>query len=99
MRPVYRRRRDVLVEAIRLRLPDLRPAGISAGMHLLAWLPAGIDEASVVAAASRAGLLLDGVGNYRLATPGPGGLIFGYAAITETAGTDGAFGTIGRWCS
>jgi GntR family transcriptional regulator/MocR family aminotransferase len=89
MRPVYRRRRDVLVEAIRLRLPDLRPAGISAGMHLLAWLPAGIDEASVVAAASRAGVHLDGVGNYRLATPGPGGLIFGYAAINETAIADG----------
>jgi GntR family transcriptional regulator/MocR family aminotransferase len=89
MRPVYRRRRDVLVQAIRSRLPDLRPAGISAGMHLLAWLPAGTDEASVVAAAAHEGLRVDGVGSYRLATRGPGGLIFGYAAINEAGIVDG----------
>ncbi|MEV0585055.1 PLP-dependent aminotransferase family protein [Nonomuraea sp. NPDC050310] len=88
MRPVYRRRRDVLLGALRAHLPELRPAGIAAGQHVVAWLPPGLDEAAVVAAAARRGLGLQGVGTFRLA-PGPGGLIFGYAILGETAITEG----------
>ncbi|MFI6818853.1 PLP-dependent aminotransferase family protein [Nonomuraea sp. NPDC050328] len=88
MRPVYRRRRDVLLGALRAHLPELRPAGIAAGQHVVAWLPPGLDEAAVVAAAARRGLGLQGVGAFRLA-PGPGGLIFGYAILGETAITEG----------
>ena len=39
MRPLYRRRRDALLAALRERLPDLEPAGIAAGLHLVAYLP------------------------------------------------------------
>jgi len=53
MRPVYRRRRDVLLTALRERAPSLAPAGIAAGLHLVAWLPPSLDEATVVAAAAR----------------------------------------------
>ncbi|MEV4084380.1 PLP-dependent aminotransferase family protein [Nonomuraea fuscirosea] len=89
MRPVYRRRRDALLGALRTRLPELRPAGIAAGQHVVAWLPPDLDEAAVVAAAARHGLGVQGVGPYRIAAAGPGGLIFGYAILGESAIAEG----------
>ncbi|MDL4814429.1 MocR-like pyridoxine biosynthesis transcription factor PdxR [Actinomadura opuntiae] len=89
MRPVYRRRRDALLRALRTHLPDLEPAGVAAGQHVVAWLPPGLDEAAVVAAAARRGLGIHGVGPYRIAGTGPGGLIFGYAILGESAIAEG----------
>ncbi len=89
MRPVYRRRRDALLAALRTRLPDLEPVGVAAGQHVVAWLPHDLDEATVVAAAAQHGLNVQGVSPYRLRPAGPGGLIFGYATLTERAITDG----------
>jgi GntR family transcriptional regulator/MocR family aminotransferase len=89
MRPVYRRRRDALLEALARRLPQLQPAGVSAGLHLVAWLPPDLDEAAVVDAAARAGVGIEGVTHYRISHAGPGGLIFGYAAVHERAITEG----------
>jgi GntR family transcriptional regulator / MocR family aminotransferase len=89
MRPVYRRRRDALLAALASHLPWLEPAGVSAGLHLVTWLPPHMDEAEVVAAARRAGMGLDAVGPYRITNPGPGGLIFGYATVNEQAITEG----------
>ena len=56
MRPLYRRRRDALLSAMRERTPELRPVGIAAGLHLVAYLPEDIDEAAVVAAAGDRGV-------------------------------------------
>jgi len=89
MRPVYRRRRDTLLAALARHLPWLEPAGVSAGLHLVTWLPPHLDEAAVVGAARRAGVGLDAVGPYRITHPGPGGLIFGYATVSERAITEG----------
>ncbi|TDD20278.1 PLP-dependent aminotransferase family protein [Nonomuraea diastatica] len=89
MRPVYRRRRDALLDALRTHLPDLEPAGVAAGQHVVAWLPPGLDEAAVVTAAARHGLGIHGIGPYRIAGTGPGGLIFGYAILGETAIAEG----------
>ncbi len=89
MRPVYRRRRDALLTALGRRLPWLQPAGVSAGLHLVTWLPPHLDEATVVDAAARAGVGIEGVGPYRISNPGPGGLIFGYATVNEQAIAEG----------
>jgi GntR family transcriptional regulator / MocR family aminotransferase len=89
MRPVYRRRRGALLAALARRLPRLHPAGISAGLHLVTWLPPDLDEAAVVGAAARAGVGIEGVTPYRISHPGPGGLIFGYAAVNEQAIAEG----------
>ncbi|MCG5213617.1 MocR-like pyridoxine biosynthesis transcription factor PdxR [Streptosporangium soli] len=89
MRPVYRRRRDALLNALRTQLPELEPAGIAAGQHVVAWLPPDLDEAAVVAAAARHGLGIQGVGPFRIAGAGPGGLIFGYAILSESAIAEG----------
>jgi GntR family transcriptional regulator/MocR family aminotransferase len=83
MRPVYRRRRDALLAAIAERLPGFEPVGIAAGLHLVAWLPPGLDETALVTAAADRGLGVYGVTPYRIATTGPGGLIFGYADLSE----------------
>lgn len=89
MRPVYRRRRDVLLGALRERLPDLEPTGVSAGIHLVAWLPPDLDEEAVVAAAAERGVGVAGLRPYRLATTGPDGLIFGYSSLGERAIVEG----------
>ncbi len=89
MRPVYRRRRDALLDALRTHLPELRPAGIAAGQHVVAWLPPDLDEAAVAEAAARHGLGIQGVGPFRIAGAGPGGLIFGYAILSESAIAEG----------
>ncbi len=89
MRPHYRRLRDVLVGALRERLPDLRPTGVSAGLHVMTDLPADLDEAAVVEAAARRGLGVYGLRPYWTAGAGAGGLVFGYGALSEQAVTAG----------
>jgi gamma-glutamylcyclotransferase (GGCT)/AIG2-like uncharacterized protein YtfP len=84
MRPIYRRRRDMLLDALARRLPDLEPAGASAGLHVLAYLPPDLDEDAIVAGAAAVGIGLSGLTQRRTA-PGRAGLIFGYGAITEEA--------------
>jgi GntR family transcriptional regulator/MocR family aminotransferase len=90
MRPIYRRRRDVLLAALARHLPELRPVGAAAGLHILAWLPAGMDPEAIVAAAAEVGIGIDslapGAAIGAVATPGtPGGLVFGYGAVAEGA--------------
>jgi GntR family transcriptional regulator/MocR family aminotransferase len=89
MRPVYRRRRDALLAAVAPRLPELDPVGISAGLHLVTWLPPHLDEAALVGAAFQAGVGVDGVRPYRIEPGGPGGLIFGFATVSEPAIVEG----------
>ena len=53
LRPIYRERRDALLQALARHLPDVRPVGASAGLHVLAWLPDDIDERRALDAAAR----------------------------------------------
>jgi GntR family transcriptional regulator/MocR family aminotransferase len=89
MRSVYRARRDALLGALATHLPQLTPVGIPAGLHLVAWLPDGVNEMSMIAASAEHGVMIAGVSPYRL-TPSPrGGLIFGYSSLTEATIADG----------
>jgi GntR family transcriptional regulator/MocR family aminotransferase len=83
MRPVYRRRRDALLAALRRELPGFEPAGIAAGLHLVAHLPTGLDERTAIEAAAQRGVAVYGLEQYRLEHPGRPGLIFGYATLEE----------------
>ena len=93
LRPIYRARRDALLDALARHLPELRPVGASAGLHVLAWLPPDLDEEAVVDAAATAGIRLQGVGRRAAVASGtgaspaapPGGLTFGYGVIPEPA--------------
>ncbi len=84
MRPIYRARRDALLDALRRHLPDFRPVGASAGLHVVAWLPPGVDEAGLIERAAALGVAIDGVAPYHAVSPDPpGGLLFGYGTLTE----------------
>jgi GntR family transcriptional regulator/MocR family aminotransferase len=83
MRPLYRRRRDALLAALRTHTPELEHAGIAAGLHLVAYLPDGLDETAVVEAAARRGVAVYGLAPYRISGEGRPGLIFGYATLAE----------------
>jgi len=94
MRPIYRRRRDVLLAALARHLPELRPVGAAAGLHILAWLPPDLDPEAIVGAAAAAGIgigsLAPGAAVGTTAMPGtPGGLVFGYGIIRERGIDDG----------
>jgi GntR family transcriptional regulator/MocR family aminotransferase len=89
MRPVYRSRRDALLRALARHLPELKPTGIAAGLHLVAWLPPDLDEATVITAAASEGVAVAGVTPHRLSPAPRGGLIFGYSDLNERAIADG----------
>jgi GntR family transcriptional regulator/MocR family aminotransferase len=89
MRPVYRSRRDALLSALARHLPELEPTGIAAGLHLVAWLPPDLDEATVITAAASEGVAVAGVTPHRLSPAPRGGLIFGYSDLNERAIADG----------
>ena len=85
MRPIYRARRDALLDALRRHLPDLRPVGASAGLHVVAWLPDGTDEKALIERAAAFGVAIDGVSPYYVTRrDGPGGILFGYGTLIET---------------
>jgi GntR family transcriptional regulator/MocR family aminotransferase len=81
-RLVYRRRRDALIAALARHLPDLRPQGAAAGLHLLVDLPGDLDERALVQAAARRGVGLDGLAAHT-ARPRRPGVILGYGRIAE----------------
>ena len=83
MRPIYRARRDALLRALSRHLPDVRPTGASAGLHVLAWLPEGADEAAIVERAARRDVAIDGLAPMRVRVEAPPGLILGYARPSE----------------
>jgi GntR family transcriptional regulator/MocR family aminotransferase len=89
MRPLYRSRRDALLAALAQHLPELQPAGIAAGLHLVAWLPDGLSETAVIATAAREGVAVAAVSPYRLSPASRGGLIFGYSNLDERTIADG----------
>jgi GntR family transcriptional regulator / MocR family aminotransferase len=83
-RSVYRSRRDALVAALERLLPECRPAGVAAGIHLVVHLPAGTDEQAVLDAARARGLGLSGISEHRV-EPGPPALLLGYGRLPEPA--------------
>jgi GntR family transcriptional regulator / MocR family aminotransferase len=86
VRPVYRDRRDAALDALAAALPDARPRGIAAGLHLYAELPHGCDEQALVDAARRRGVLVEGA-SWHWAAPAdaPPALVLGYGSQGEAA--------------
>jgi GntR family transcriptional regulator / MocR family aminotransferase len=85
MRPIYRERRDTLLDALGRHLPGLRPVGASAGLHVLALLPETVDEDAVVARAEALGVKVSGLSPTHFHPErAPGGLLFGYGTVTTS---------------
>jgi GntR family transcriptional regulator/MocR family aminotransferase len=84
MRRQYRLRRDALVTALRTHLPGCRVHGVSAGLHAYVELPAGVGERSVIEAAGRVGVAIEGAGPlWSGPVPSPA-LVLGYAGLSAS---------------
>ncbi|MFN3735192.1 PLP-dependent aminotransferase family protein [Comamonas testosteroni] len=58
IRAIYAERRQVLMGALQAELPELRIQPADQGMHIVVWLPEGLDDVVVASAASRVGIAL-----------------------------------------
>jgi GntR family transcriptional regulator/MocR family aminotransferase len=91
MRPVYRRRRDLLITALARHLPALEVTGVAAGLHLLAWLPEGSKEKHLSELAHSRRVRVQGLQQYWLepSRSTRQGIVFGYTSMSESAIVDG----------
>lgn len=88
MRATYRRRRDQLVRALADNAPLLRPAGISAGLHALIYLPEhGTPEHQLRLRAARQGIALHTLTEYwhRSWECRPRAIVVGYGTPADHA--------------
>lgn len=58
IRGVYGERRQVLIDALQSELPEFRVQPADQGMHLVVWLPKGLDDVELAAAARKEGIAL-----------------------------------------
>ncbi|MFK5688113.1 PLP-dependent aminotransferase family protein [Ornithinimicrobium sp. LYQ92] len=86
---LYRARRDALVAALRRRCPDLRVAGVEAGLHLVVLLDDGDGntdggtDTAVVDRLRSAGIWVEALSGYFLGRSRPG-LVIGYSRLPES---------------
>jgi GntR family transcriptional regulator/MocR family aminotransferase len=78
----YAARRRALIAG--LRGTGLRITGVDAGLHLVADLPAGTDEAQVQRRLAEARLAVDVLGQFSTAPLERRALVCGYALLPET---------------
>ncbi|MCG8352256.1 MAG: PLP-dependent aminotransferase family protein [Chloroflexales bacterium] len=86
MRALYAERQAILLEAIERELSgllDARPA--EAGMHLLTWLPDGINDQLAAQRAAEYGVIAPPLSAYNLAAPLRSGVLLGYAGVKPHA--------------
>ena len=85
MRRRYRVKRETLVDALGKHLPRVRVSGTAAGLHLLAWLPDGVDEYATAMRARRSGVGLHELHRHCTThAPSPPALLLGFAFPTES---------------
>jgi GntR family transcriptional regulator/MocR family aminotransferase len=85
MRLRYARRRETLLTALARELPGWRPARTGSGLHLLVELPGDANEPSLLAAAARRGVGLEGLSLHSYTGASPPGLVLGHAYLPEPA--------------
>ena len=82
----YQTRRNVLIDALSERMPQASVGGTAAGLHLIAWLPAGTDEAAIADAAATRGVAVHTLHqDCAVSRSLPPALLLGYGLISESA--------------
>jgi GntR family transcriptional regulator/MocR family aminotransferase len=86
VRPIYRSRRDAMLEALAQLLPQARWQGASAGLHLHVTLPDGVDQRALTSAAYERGVLVEPTA-WHWAQPeqAPPSLVLGYGRASAPA--------------
>ena len=85
MRIAYAKRREFLLAQLPDPIAAACPAADPAGLFELLKLPAEIDEPSLIAAAARRGVGLEGLSVHCATENSEGGVLLGYAAVSEAA--------------
>src|SRR5581483_717428 len=85
MRQRYHARREVLLEALTTHLPEWRPSLAGGGLHVMVVLPGDVDEPSLVTAAARQAVGIEGLSLHRYTGRCPPGLVLGHAHLPEPA--------------
>ncbi|KOX34875.1 GntR family transcriptional regulator [Saccharothrix sp. NRRL B-16348] len=80
----FRARRDLLLDTLAAEVPEGRPAGTAAGLHVLLHLPDDTDTRRTVQAAASAGLRLADLDDYRTEQSPGRALVLGYGNIGDT---------------
>ncbi len=84
MRRLYEQRQETLVTEINKYLADwLQVKKLPSGMHLIGWLPEGMNDQFVAEKVAAAGIRTATVSSHSLTEWQHGGLILGYTAIDE----------------
>ena len=86
MRARYRRRRDVLLEALHAHLPGRHVTGIAAGLHVVLELEPYESAEKICLLAQDRGIAVESLDRHCLpGYDGPSGLLIGYGGIAEPA--------------
>src|SRR3954447_3170381 len=85
MRARYAQRRDALLASLERDLPAWRPRGDADGLHVLVELPSTVDEPTLLAAAARHGVGIEGLSLHSYTGRCPPGLVLGHAHLAEAA--------------
>ncbi|GLZ43407.1 PLP-dependent aminotransferase family protein [Actinokineospora sp. NBRC 105648] len=81
-RQLYRRRRDALLAAVAAELPDWRPYGVAAGLHVVLRLPDHVNDRALQETLAARGINAPALSSYALSTSPFPGLVVGYAALS-----------------
>jgi GntR family transcriptional regulator/MocR family aminotransferase len=85
MRTLYAERQEALVEAATRKLTGLLEVSpTETGLHLVGWLPEGVDDRMASQRAAIHGVETRALSLYRMEPSCRGGLVLGYAAFTPT---------------
>jgi GntR family transcriptional regulator/MocR family aminotransferase len=82
-RLLYERRREALAQAVANHLPDAQLGEGNAGLYETLALPAGTDEAGVIAAAAERGIGIEGLSLHSFAAKAPPTLVIGFASLPD----------------
>lgn len=84
MRSLYKARQQVLVDEVQSSLSGaIEIEATDAGMHLVGWLQAGVDDRAIAETASANDLVATPLSRYYLRKPERGGLLLGYTGFNE----------------
>ena len=84
IRATYGEQQQLMLEQLRKRLADiLEVSPDPAGMHLVAWLPPGVDDVAVATACAAGGVSAPPLSYYSIEPPKRGALMLGYTGVTR----------------
>lgn len=90
MRTLYASRQSILLKAIDQNLSNLIEIEASdAGLHLVGWLPNDVDDQVISKRLENAGIVAPPLSYYSQRKKERGGLLLGYASVSEEGILDG----------